>query len=175
MPLRIPVIATVPNGPALNVCGGAAVDSGAVMEGFGSGVGVEGAAAGACAGASPAGACCCPRAGRLRTAISTNVRRPPHCFFKVTLLSTCAFVTATKLLRFAGTLRGGLTKDQRNFSIELIQNFFCFVYGFLITFAHGKIDWTDAKNSHSAGSVAYPASSRYHLMSSERPLSRPAR
>src|ERR1700722_15828430 len=95
MPLRIPVIATVPNGPALNVCGGAAVDSGAVMDGFGSGVGVEGAAAGACADASPAGACagacCCPKAGRLNTAIRTNIRRPPHCFFKVTLLSSLYF------------------------------------------------------------------------------------
>src|ERR1700730_17800499 len=92
MPLRIPVIATVPNGPALNVCGGAAVDSGAVMEGFGSGAGVEGAAAGACAGAeaSPAGACCCPKAGRLKTAIRMN-RRPPHCFFNVTLLSDLYF------------------------------------------------------------------------------------
>jgi hypothetical protein len=102
MPLRIPVIATVPNGPALNVCGGAAVDSGAVMEGFGSGVGVEGAAAGAAAGAcadeSAGGACCCPKAGRL-TAINTNVRRPPHCFFKVMLLSNFTFYNEASSLR----------------------------------------------------------------------------
>src|SRR6266702_2834446 len=91
MPLKIPVMATVPSGPALNVCGGAAVDSGAVMEGLGSGCGVEGAAAGVCAGAPPAGACanacCCPATVRLTTTINMHIRRPPHCFFKVMLLS----------------------------------------------------------------------------------------
>src|SRR5581483_1641982 len=66
IPLKIPVIATVPNGPALNVCGGAAVDSGAVMDGVGSGAGAEGAAAGAGVAACPeasAGGVVCPAAG----------------------------------------------------------------------------------------------------------------
>src|ERR1700730_5846357 len=93
MPLRMPVIATVPNGPGLKVFAGAAVESGAVIEGFGSGVGVVGAAAaGACPDESAAGACGCAKAGELNTAISTNVRRPPHCFFTIKLLS--------ELLRF---------------------------------------------------------------------------
>ena len=52
MPLKMPVMAMVPNGPALNVCGGAAVDSGAVMVGVGSGCGVAGAVAGAAAAAA---------------------------------------------------------------------------------------------------------------------------
>jgi hypothetical protein len=96
------VMATVPNGPALNVCGGAAVDSGAVIVGFGSGCGVVGAAAGAAAGACPdesaAGACAyarCPAV--LRTAISMNVRRPPHCFCTIKLLSHLAFDEASSL------------------------------------------------------------------------------
>src|SRR5690242_7544049 len=128
MPLKIPVMATVPNGPALNVCGGAAVESGAVMEGVGSGAGVEGAVPGVCAAACPessAGACanaCCPRADRLNTAISTNVRRPPHCFFKVKLLSHFC-LRQRSIIASPRNLRVTWNKDQRNFSIELIQKF----------------------------------------------------
>jgi hypothetical protein len=97
------------------------------MEGFGSGAGAAaGADAGAAAGADAppagacAGACCCPRAGRLRTTITMNVRRPPHCFFKVILLSNF-YSQSRSIVASVENLRGGLRKDQRKFWIGAIK------------------------------------------------------
>src|ERR1700730_282276 len=86
------------------------------MEGLGSGCGVEGAAVGA---GVCAGACCCPRAGRLKTAISTNIQRPPHCFFKLMLLSNVC--VRRSIVASSENLRGGLKKDQRKFWMGAIQ------------------------------------------------------
>jgi hypothetical protein len=79
------------------------------MVGLGSGVGVEGAAAGVCADAS-AGACCA-KLGKLTAKIRINVKRPPHRFFKVMLLSNVAFYSseASSLRRKIYAARGRKT------------------------------------------------------------------
>jgi hypothetical protein len=147
------------------------------MEGFGSGAGVEGAAAGACAGAeaSPAGACagacCCPKAGRLKTAIRMN-RRPPHCFFNVTLLSDLYFQYSHE----ASSLRRDFTRRLKERPTQFFDRtypklFLFFLNGLPITVTRGKIDWIDAKNRRLLRVLRFFA---YHLMSAERPLSRAA-
>src|SRR5665213_4341803 len=61
-PLRTPVTSSVPSGPAANVCGGVAVESGCVIDGRARGVGAvagvaAGAAAGVCCGVAAAASC----------------------------------------------------------------------------------------------------------------------
>jgi hypothetical protein len=127
------------------------------MEGFGSGVGVEGAAAGACAGADapPAGACCCPKAGRLNTAISTNVRRPPHCFFKVTLLSSLYFCYSYE----ASSLRRDFTRRLKERPTQFFDRTYLKLFAYCLWIPN-LLEKSIGPMQKTGGFFAYDVSSR---------------